>query len=296
MTLSGTATKAFTWNGHGTIQLNTAPAANAVVGIVRETPRTRPLVDFTDGSNLTEIELDRACLQLLYIVQEAIDLASNSLQYIPEEGLYDAGGRPISNVGDPLDADDVLTLGYYNRKLWPDVKEYVRTEIDGTIGEIDKKFEETRKYLEASFEELKEYVNDKFGEVFGEYNSLIAQLEQIVNDAIQAVNRADEQIEAAKALIDKAEQESGKAYIYYLNTKRFVFRGTWQDGGIYEPYNVVEYCGSSYLLKEGDGLTPPPDPSVWQLVAQAGRDFIVNSLDGGRADSTYIVYVSGGAA
>lgn len=80
------------------------------------------------------------------------------------------------------------------------------------------------------------------------------------------------------------------------NAQMPVFKGTWRDGGVYDLYDVVEYMGSSYVLLEGDGLVPPPDEDHWQLVAAAGRDFFMSMLDGGRADTEYAVFVSGGGA
>ncbi len=75
-----------------------------------------------------------------------------------------------------------------------------------------------------------------------------------------------------------------------------VFKGEWRDGGGYEPYDVVEYLGSSYILLEGDGLIPPPTEPYWQLIAKAGRDFFMSQLHGGHADTAFTVFVSGGAA
>ena len=79
------------------------------------------------------------------------------------------------------------------------------------------------------------------------------------------------------------------------DSKMPVFKGEWRDVGGYEPYDVVEYRGSSYVLLNGDGLVPPPGGD-WQLIALAGRDFFMSMLDGGRADTQFAVFVSGGAA
>jgi|GEM_PF-4829912 len=80
------------------------------------------------------------------------------------------------------------------------------------------------------------------------------------------------------------------------DAKTPVFKGGWQPGGGYEVYDVVEYNGSSYVLLENDGVAPPADGRYWRLMASAGKDFHINILDGGRADSRYAVFVSGGAA
>lgn len=80
-----------------------------------------------------------------------------------------------------------------------------------------------------------------------------------------------------------------------LKDDLFVFKGPWQDGGLYVPYNVVEYGGSSYVLKSGNGLAPPPGEH-WQMVAAAGKDSQLDVIDGGRADTVFTLSISGGNA
>ena len=65
-------TTSFTWPTSSTVTLNTVPPAGVTVTIRRSTPST-PLVDYVDGSSLTESMLDTANLQNLYIVEEIRD-------------------------------------------------------------------------------------------------------------------------------------------------------------------------------------------------------------------------------
>lgn len=62
----------FTWFNSTTVRADVAPANDTAVRVARTTPTT-PLVDFTDGSVLTEANLDLANLQALYIAAEAVD-------------------------------------------------------------------------------------------------------------------------------------------------------------------------------------------------------------------------------
>ena len=81
-----------------------------------------------------------------------------------------------------------------------------------------------------------------------------------------------------------------------LSRSQFVFKGPWQGGGGYAPYNVVEFMGSSYVLVDGDGLVPPPDARYWVLAAAAGKEYGVDTIDGGNAASRPVAFIDGGLA
>jgi len=115
--IDGEDTAAFTVNtGTGNVVLNTGATAGQTVRIYRKTPgRTEAesvrLVDFQDGSVLTESDLDKITLQLLYLSQEAQETGSDSLP-IDFDGNYNAGGRRIKNMGTPALEADSVTKGY----------------------------------------------------------------------------------------------------------------------------------------------------------------------------------------
>lgn len=88
---------------------------------------------------------------------------------------------------------------------------------------------------------------------------------------------------AAAASVNDLRDYVDTRILGLLSSSSFVFMGTWQDGGGYVPYNVVEYLGSSYILKSGNGLEPPGNSTEWQLVAAAGAGDYITSIDGGRA-------------
>ena len=74
-------TTAFSVAG-STLTFNSAPANSAVITIKRVTPTNARLVDFTDGSVLTEADLDKSADQNFYIAQEVSELInlSSSIQ------------------------------------------------------------------------------------------------------------------------------------------------------------------------------------------------------------------------
>jgi hypothetical protein len=76
--LNGTLTSAYTISS-STLTFTTAPANGVVIRIERETPNDNRLVDFTDGSVLTEQDLDRSADQNFYIAQEITDDSASKL-------------------------------------------------------------------------------------------------------------------------------------------------------------------------------------------------------------------------
>ncbi len=119
LSYDGVAQSGFSYNA--TTQKVTAAsgaAADQAVKVWRETPGrlTAPnnvmLTDFQDGSVLTEADLDAACLQLLYIAQEAGDDAFNALKtgadghFTAKVGVTD---KRITNVANATSAQDAVT-------------------------------------------------------------------------------------------------------------------------------------------------------------------------------------------
>lgn len=79
----------FSWNNDTTIQMSLVPEVGDAILIKRTTPRATRLVDFTNGSVLTEAELDLAHLQHHYAIQELYDAYEAHL----EEALVRLGAN-----------------------------------------------------------------------------------------------------------------------------------------------------------------------------------------------------------
>lgn len=110
----------YTWDSPGVVRITTTPQNGALVDIRRQTPTEHRLVDFANGAVLTEYALDLNALQTFYIVQESADASGGSLG-ISQDGSYDAGGRRITNVGAPTGPSDVITRGYHDGTLLPEL-------------------------------------------------------------------------------------------------------------------------------------------------------------------------------
>ena len=112
-----------TLNIHFTIDLTSTkkivlsnPITPLVGGeIVRIRRKSQPgtnLVDFVNGSVLTESELDRAYLHNRYLAEEISELNDASLQEEQGGTNWDAKNKRIINVGTPTNLGDATTKAY----------------------------------------------------------------------------------------------------------------------------------------------------------------------------------------
>ena len=114
VTLDGvtkTITTDYTFTNASTITFTTAPASNVVIKFTRSSNRTTRLVDYQDGSTLTEATLDQDGNQSFFMAQEAIDVTENSLNKNAQD-LFDANNKRIINVATPTDANDSANKSY----------------------------------------------------------------------------------------------------------------------------------------------------------------------------------------
>lgn len=107
-----TLTSAFTWVNASTIQFATAPGAGVRVEVRRLTPLPNNLVDYTDGSTLVAADLDTSNNQHLYKEQELDDDIKQSVYVDPLTGFPTASNQRITNVLDPVAAQDAATKNY----------------------------------------------------------------------------------------------------------------------------------------------------------------------------------------
>lgn len=102
------------------IVLTTGATAGQIIRVRRKSQPDTNLVDFVNGSVLTESELDRAYLHNRYLAEEISELNDASLQLEQGGTQWDAQGKRITNVGDPVNSQDATTKNY----------------VDGTVSSI----------------------------------------------------------------------------------------------------------------------------------------------------------------
>ena len=101
----------FTFVNSSRIQTSSTPTNGQVVKIERNTPTSARLVDFSDGSVLTESDLDKSANQNFFIAQETTDDVSDKLGKA-NDGIFDAGSTRIKNVANPTADQDAVTKHY----------------------------------------------------------------------------------------------------------------------------------------------------------------------------------------
>jgi hypothetical protein len=127
--INGTDTAAYTvvTSPSTKIVLNSGATAGQIVKVYRLTPGRSAspnnvnLVDFVNGSVLSEEDLDKNAKQLLYLIQESDDTGGGAMPYDATLSAYNAsvGGsaKKIVNVTDPTNAQDAATKNYVDTKV-----------------------------------------------------------------------------------------------------------------------------------------------------------------------------------
>jgi hypothetical protein len=130
--INGTDTAAYTvvTSPSTKVVLNSGATAGQIVKVYRLTPGRSAspnnvnLVNFANGSVLSEEDLDKNANQLLYLIQEADDTGGGALPYDGTILAYNAsvGGssKKIVNVTNPTNAQDAATKNYVDTKFTTD--------------------------------------------------------------------------------------------------------------------------------------------------------------------------------
>lgn len=83
--LDDVETTAFTWGSPTSIILDVAPAVDVIVRIKRESSPTSRLVDYGDGTGLTEIDLDLDSIHSFDLIQETKDEGESNRQNLQDQ-------------------------------------------------------------------------------------------------------------------------------------------------------------------------------------------------------------------
>ena len=112
-----TLTTDYTFATSSTIQFTSPPAGSTTIKFTRSSNRTARLVDYQDGSTITESILDQDSNQMFYMAQEAIDITDSNISVSTSTDQWDALSKRITNVANPTLAQDAVTK-YYLENTW----------------------------------------------------------------------------------------------------------------------------------------------------------------------------------
>jgi|TARA_R100000479_G_scaffold175811_1_gene127849 hypothetical protein len=117
--INGVNTSAFTisTSPSNKVVLNSGATAGDIVRVRRSSQPDTDLVDFVNGSVLTESELDRAYLHNRYLNEEIAELNEASLQVGPGGTDWDGKSNKILNVSSPTLSADAATKNYVDQKV-----------------------------------------------------------------------------------------------------------------------------------------------------------------------------------
>lgn len=180
----GDTTKDYFFVDKTTIRFNTAPASGTEIIIRRYTSATDRIVSFKDASVLKAKDLDVSTIQTIHIAEEGRDIINDAL-IVDKEGNWDAKGKRIVNVGDPIDDNDAITLKFYK---------------DDAMGAYQSKLDAEAARDAAKVSER----NAKTSEVNAKESEVNAKAS--AGTAVSAAKHADTVMAENQAIIEEARQ------------------------------------------------------------------------------------------
>ena len=94
------------------VVFNSAPGNNVRVRVLRDSDASTGIVDFENGSVLTETELDNSYTHNRYLAEEAEEGITGGSLVKNTDGQFDADGLRLENLADPDSDDDAVSKGY----------------------------------------------------------------------------------------------------------------------------------------------------------------------------------------
>ena len=112
------------------VVLDSAPNSLWKIRVLRDSDANVSLVDFANGSVLTETELDNAYLHNRYLAEEAEEGVSGGTISKNDDGQFNADGLRLENLAAPDSDDDAVNKGYADGR-------YVDEAGDTMTGNLD---------------------------------------------------------------------------------------------------------------------------------------------------------------
>jgi hypothetical protein len=132
-----TLTTDYTFPTSSTITFTTAPSTSSTIKFTRSSNRTARLVDYQDGSTLTESTLDQDGNQSFYMAQEAIDVTEGTMNVSTSTDQWDATNKRITNVANPVNNNDAVNKTYLENTWLSSSDKTALTNVNNNISNIN---------------------------------------------------------------------------------------------------------------------------------------------------------------
>jgi len=122
-------------NGDTKVRLNVGASVGQNIRVRRSSQPNVNLVDFVNGSVLTESELDRAYRHNRYIAEESVESTGESLKRLEGSLSFSTQNQNIKDVADPVDPQDVATKNFVDPAF--SRANHTGTQTASTISDFD---------------------------------------------------------------------------------------------------------------------------------------------------------------
>jgi len=184
------------------VRFVTAPASNVKVRVLRDSNANEGIVDFANGSVLTETELDNSYQHNRYLAEEAEEGITGGSLSKNTDGQFDADALRLENLADPDSDDDAVNKGYADNR-------YVDVAGDTMTGNLDMGANKvTSSATPSSGNDLtnKTYTDDTFVDVAGD--TMSGELNMGSNKITNLGTPTDELDAATKDYVDQTIDSS----------------------------------------------------------------------------------------
>lgn len=187
-----------------TIQLTKiVPTSTQTITIRRYTSATERVASFRDGSVLYAKDLDISQVQAFHIAEEGRDILNDALT-VNREGNWDAKGKRITRVGNPVDSTDAVTKGYVDSVV----------DLQKTLGEYEETTKGYRDETEGFRDESLNYATQaqaSAGVVVSTREDVLNKAEEVSQSSTEVATLHSDVVVKHSDVVAKAKQVSDDA-------------------------------------------------------------------------------------